>query len=68
MLSPELLRDVGYGKYWIPTEKHNISDTEFLVDDGGYLTSLFRHDLSGQINYTKRNHIEEWFQTVGDAD
>jgi len=46
------------------TEKHDVADTEFLVDAGGYLTALFRHDLSGQLNYTERNHIEKWFQTV----
>ena len=46
------------------TEKHDVSDTEFLVDGGGYLTALFRHDLSGQLNYEERNHIEKWFQTV----
>ncbi|MFC6765489.1 IS6 family transposase [Natrinema soli] len=48
---------------WL-TEKHDVSDTEFLVDGGGYLTALFRHELSGQLNYTDRNHIEKWFQTV----
>jgi len=46
------------------TEKHDIADTEFLVDDAGYLTALARHELSGQLNYTERNHIEEWFQIV----
>jgi transposase-like protein len=46
------------------TEKHDVSETEFLVDAGGYLTALFRHELSGQLNYTERNHIEKWFQTV----
>jgi transposase-like protein len=46
------------------TEKHDVDDTEFLVDSGGYLTALFRHELSGQLNYTDRNHIEKWFQTV----
>ncbi len=46
------------------TEKHEISDTEFLVDGGGYLTALVGHDLSGQLNYRERNHIEKWFQTV----
>ena len=46
------------------TAKHDVSDTEFLVDGGGYLTALFRHDLSGQLNYTDRNQIEKWFQTV----
>ena len=46
------------------TEKHDVSETEFLVDAGGYLTALARHELSGQLNYTHRNHIEKWFQTV----
>jgi len=46
------------------TEKHDVTDAEFLVDAGGYLTALFRHDLSGQLDYKKRNHIEKWFQTV----
>jgi len=46
------------------TEKHNVADTEFLVDAGGYLTALARQELSGQLNYTDRNHIEKWFQTV----
>jgi len=27
------------------TEKHDLSHTEFLVDVGGYLTVLFRHEL-----------------------
>lgn len=46
------------------TTKHEVSDTEFLVDGGGYLTALARHKLSGQLNYSTRNHIEKWFQTV----
>ena len=46
------------------TEKHDVSDTEFLVYGGGYLTALFRHDLSGQLDYEERSHIEKWFQTV----
>ena len=46
------------------TEKHDVADTEFLVDTDGYLTALFRHDLSGQLNYTEQNHIQKWFQTV----
>ena len=29
------------------TENHEISDAEFLVDAGGYLTALARHELSG---------------------
>jgi len=46
------------------TEKYDVADTEFLVDAGGYLTALARRELSGQLNYTERNHIEKWFQTV----
>ena len=46
------------------TEKHDVADTEFLVDSGGYLTALFCQELSGQLNYTEWNHIEKWFQTV----
>jgi len=46
------------------TEKHDVSDTEILVDSGRYLTALFRHELSGHLNYRERNHIEKWFQTV----
>ena len=46
------------------TEKHDVAEAEFLVDAGGYLTALARHELSGQLNYTTRNHIEKWFQTV----
>ena len=40
------------------TEKHNVSAAEFLVDAGGYLTALFRQELSGQLDYSERNHIE----------
>ncbi len=46
------------------TEKHDLGESEFLVDAGGYLTALARHDLSGQLNYSDRNHVEKWFQTV----
>jgi len=46
------------------TEKHDVSETEFLVDAGGYLTALARHDPSGHLDYENRNHIEKWFQTV----
>jgi len=46
------------------TEKHDLAETEFLVDAGGYLTALARHKLSGQLDYRTRNHIEKWFQTV----
>ena len=46
------------------TEKHDVADTEFLVDAGGYLTALARHELSGHLEYRDRDHIEKWFQTV----
>jgi transposase-like protein len=46
------------------TEKHEVDNTEFLVDGAGYLTALARHDLSGHLNYHSRNYIEKWFQTV----
>lgn len=41
------------------TEKHDVSETGFLVDAGGFLTALARHELSGQLDYTDRNHIEK---------
>jgi putative transposase len=46
------------------TEKHDIAETEVLVDAGASLTALSRHDLSGHLNYHDRNHIGKWFQTV----
>jgi transposase-like protein len=46
------------------TEKHDVSDTEFLTDAGGYLTALARLNLRGGPNYSERNLIEKWFQTV----
>jgi len=32
-------------------EKHDVADTEFLVDTGGYLTTFTRHELSGRLDY-----------------
>ncbi len=46
------------------TENHETDETEFLVDAGGYPTALARHELSGQLDYSDRNHIEKRFQTV----
>ena len=46
------------------TENHDVADTEFLTDAGGYLTALVRLDLRGGLNYSERNSIEKWFQTV----
>jgi len=46
------------------TGKHDTAETEFLVDAGGYLTALARHELSGYLDYHDRNPIEKWFQTI----
>jgi transposase-like protein len=46
------------------TEKHDLSATEFLVDGYGYLTALFRLDLSGHLDYVDRNLIEKWFHPL----
>ncbi len=46
------------------TEKHDLSKTAFLVDQFGYRTALARLGLGGQVEYTDRNLIEKWFQTL----
>lgn len=46
------------------TEKHDVSDAEFLVNAAEYLTALARQVLCEHLNYSERNHIENWFQTV----
>ncbi len=46
------------------TDKHDLFETVFLVDGFGYETPLTRLGLSGRRNYTDRNPIEKWFQTV----
>jgi putative transposase len=46
------------------TENHDISDREFLVNAGGYLTALARRELSGQLDYSDRSHSKKWFQAV----
>jgi transposase-like protein len=46
------------------TEKHDLSATAFLVDGDGYLTFLFRLDLSGHLNYVDRNRTETWVHTL----
>ncbi|QGX94823.1 hypothetical protein EI982_08475 [Haloplanus rallus] len=33
------------------TEKHDLSNAEFLVDGDSYLTAIFRVDLSGHLDY-----------------
>ncbi len=45
-------------------EKHDLSETELLVDQFGYRTALSRLGLSGRVNYTERNLIEKWFHTL----
>lgn len=45
-------------------EKHDSSETTFLVGGMGYLTTLVRCDLSGHLDYVERNLIEKWFQTL----
>ena len=46
------------------TEKRDGSDAAFLVDAGGYWTARSRHDLSDQLDYSERNHVETRLQTV----
>ena len=46
------------------TEKHDLSDTEFLGDGYGYPTVVFRLDLSAHLDYVNRNHIEKWSHTL----
>ena len=50
------------------TEKHEVSDTEFLVDAGGYLTALARRELSGQLGYSERNLVEKLSPDCGDTN
>jgi putative transposase len=45
-------------------EKHDLSDTVFLVEQFGYRTALARLGLNGRVDYTDRNLIEKWFQTL----
>jgi transposase-like protein len=45
------------------TEKYEVSETDFLVDFGGYRTVLFESGSSGRVDYRDRNHIEKWIHT-----
>ena len=45
-------------------EHHDLSEAELLVDSFGYRTALSRLGLSGQVEYSGRNRIERWFQTL----
>ena len=42
------------------SEKHDLSETTFLVDQFGYRTAHFRLNLNGQVDYLDRNLIEKW--------
>ena len=41
------------------TANHDVAETEFLVDAGGYLTALACRELSSQLDYEERNHLEK---------
>ena len=45
-------------------EKHDLSETVFLVDGYGYQIARARLGLSGRLDYVERNLIEKWFQTL----
>jgi transposase-like protein len=45
-------------------EHHDLSEGKVLVDSFGYQTTLSRLELSGQGEYSGRNHIGRWFQTL----
>jgi len=43
------------------SEKHDLSEAVFLVDDFSYQTALARLGLSGRRDYTDRSLIGKWF-------
>jgi len=45
-------------------EKHDLSNAVSLVVGYDHLTALARTGLSGQLEYTDRNHIEKRFHTL----
>ena len=45
-------------------EKHDLSGTEFLVDQFGYRTALSRVGSSDRGNCTDRNLTEKWSRTL----
>ena len=45
-------------------EHHDLSEAELLVDSFGYRTAQSQSGQSGQVEYSGRNHIERWFQTL----
>ena len=40
-----------------------VADAVLFVDGVSYFTALARIDLSGELNYTDRNIVEDFFQT-----
>ena len=46
------------------TAKHDCSNTVFLADAFGYRTAFARLGLTGRVDYSERNLIEKWFQTL----
>ncbi|NGM71268.1 IS6 family transposase [Natronolimnobius sp. AArcel1] len=44
-------------------EKHDFSETVFLVGQFGYRTAISRLGLNVQVDYTDKNLIEKWFHT-----
>ena len=45
-------------------ERHDLSETEFLVDGMSYLTALAKTNLDGHLDYVTRNLIEKRSQTL----
>jgi putative transposase len=45
-------------------ERNDHSDAEFLVEQFGYRTALARLGLNSRVDYTDRNLIEKWSQTL----
>jgi putative transposase len=46
------------------SEKHSLGEVVFLVDDFGYQTALAQSGLSGQRQYTDRNLIKKWENSI----
>jgi len=46
------------------TEEHDCTNTVFLAVAFGYRTAFARLRLTGRVDYTDRNLIAKWFQTL----
>lgn len=46
------------------SQKHNVFKAGFLRNNDGYIADLAPQKLSGQINYSNRNHTGKWFQVL----